>query len=109
MSRQLSFWKTLNGFSLNTRLVIAGITTVLIVFSLLAGAALAAGETITRGAFSSTSGVVSNGSLQLIYSVGQPVAGPVSSGSDQDLCSGFLCGSPQSMGVSFLYLPLLTQ
>ena len=89
------------------KLVLSAIVA-MIALALLVNTVLAIGETVSRGAFTSASGSTSAGDLKVIFALGQPVAGPVSSaGDEQSLCSGFICGSPATMGSQLLYLPLL--
>lgn len=89
------------------KLVLSAIVA-MIALALLVNTVLAVGETISRGAFTAASGSTSTGSVKVIFALGQPVAGPVSSGDgSQSVCSGIICGSPETMGSQLLYLPLL--
>jgi hypothetical protein len=90
---------------------------IVLVTLLLAGVALAAGETIPRSVVSSGGGALSSANIQLRAAVGQPSAGTVSS--TTTLCSGLLCGAgapdtpdpdPQPGSPSdWLYLPLVVR
>lgn len=80
----------------------------MIALMLLVNTVLAVGETVSRDAFTSASGSTSTGSVKVIFALGQPVAGSVrNEDSSQSICSGFICGSPATMGNQLLYLPLL--
>ncbi len=68
-----------------------------------AGLALAAGTpSLDRWAIGGGGGTVEGGGLQLSFTLGQPVAGTVSSGGTE-LCAGFWCAGA---GTS-LYLPVI--
>lgn len=92
--------------SLKRRALIGG----LMATFLFLGAALAAGEQLPRYVTTGGGGPVNGGQVRLMAAIGQPVAGPVSSG-NLGLCGGFLCGSGggQSPGQNSVYLPLVVK
>ena len=66
----------------------------------LAGAALAAGEVLTRSVVSSAGGQDTVNGIEARSAIGQPVAGIVTTGGSGGVCVGFLCpgsGSEQGM------------
>jgi hypothetical protein len=92
----------------------------MLVLLLLASAAFAAGERITRSAFTSGGGALNTANLQLRVAVGQPNAGTTSSSSVL-LCSGPFCGAgapdtpdpapapDPAPGSNQVYLPLVAR
>jgi hypothetical protein len=82
----------------------------LVAACLFLGVALASGEQLPRQVIDSGGGQISGGEVRLHSVIGQPVAGPVSSGG-LGLCSGFLCGSTggAAPGAYGVYLPLVVK